>query len=569
MIKQKKAFIEYIQGLDEIFGQAVAHTDGMLSNAQDDLSGQFSAMQEELQGAELLLLLVGGYSTGKSTIVNTLLDEEILPVELGPETAIPTEIRYAEEDRIEALTVGGNWEKHPVSALTILTENAAHYDVLNVYLNRPALKELQPFVLVDMPGFDSPNDNHNKAILRYLANGSYYLFTVAAQAGTLEKQHIQRMEEIDDVGKQFRVILTKKDLSSESALAETLEQVEEELESRFASAPAVVVTSHHESGLLLRMVQEADPDGIFKDLHIHRLERLGLQVDSYLNSAKAGLKRESAEAVEHKKADERALKKLEFEKSQRIEDVRSASFDTKVNTVLSAVTRDLSAATGEIVVASRTSDAAVEKLISSLVRSTLVRELRAATDRLASDVVQGVSLRLNASALQIDQRWLDNTSEVLQSMLDNAVLGMGEEAREANAGSTEGTTNRISMLALAIPHPVAKVIVAVLPGIVGAFFDQLKARREEEHVTSAIHQHVIPDVLRQVEPIVEDALRKSTEAVVQAVTQEFEEKLSLQRETFEQVLKATEAGNADREAWIAHIETALQSLREHNKRLRA
>ena len=67
-------------------------------------------------------------------------------------------------------------------------------------------------MLVDMPGFNSPLDAHNKAIDRYIGDGVHYLFVVSVEEGALHQQIISNMDQVTVMERGFTVCINKADL---------------------------------------------------------------------------------------------------------------------------------------------------------------------------------------------------------------------------------------------------------------------------------------------------------------------------------------------------------------------
>ena len=77
------------------------------------------ALQRKVRAFRIRVPLIGKFSAGKSTLLNLLLDEaELLEVDILPETALPTEICYAEEDHVYFYTKNSDtpceisWEQY-------------------------------------------------------------------------------------------------------------------------------------------------------------------------------------------------------------------------------------------------------------------------------------------------------------------------------------------------------------------------------------------------------------------------------------------------------------------------
>lgn len=102
-MKAKKDFLEYINEVKNIITPLEIPDNGL------------SDIQSQIEHAELIAPVVGGFSAGKSTLINSFLGTEILPTAVTPETALATELRYSETDYIEAVTASGGIERHEIS----------------------------------------------------------------------------------------------------------------------------------------------------------------------------------------------------------------------------------------------------------------------------------------------------------------------------------------------------------------------------------------------------------------------------------------------------------------------
>ena len=104
---------------------------------------EFSTPSERLDQvlhAELLVPVIGAFSAGKSTLLNTLIGQEVLPVGISPETELATELRYSPESYLLAVKKDGEEERHPVDALKEINKKSADYSLIRLFINSQALK---------------------------------------------------------------------------------------------------------------------------------------------------------------------------------------------------------------------------------------------------------------------------------------------------------------------------------------------------------------------------------------------------------------------------------------------
>lgn len=142
-----------------------------------------------LQTGVFKVLVLGEFSTGKSTFLNALLKEKILPVAVRPTTATINKIRYSETRKVILHYLGdidqngkeikqGKINEILVSQLvdftTALTEdshnNAKQVKIAEILYPTQFCKN--SVEILDTPGLASVNENHDKVTLDYLPNGN-------------------------------------------------------------------------------------------------------------------------------------------------------------------------------------------------------------------------------------------------------------------------------------------------------------------------------------------------------------------------------------------------------------
>ncbi|GAA7109474.1 hypothetical protein ID0214_07760 [Helicobacter pylori] len=180
---------------------------------------------ESVQKQQLVIPVVGNFSTWKSTLLNRFLEKSVLPTAITPETSLATELHYSANERIEVFS--NNDEKAESFELNeqsfeVIKENAAKYSYLKVYLNNEALKNSAPLVFVDMPGFDSPISSHTHAILEYLERGVHFVILTSVEEGSLTKRMVRELKNLLELDKGLSFILSKTNLRTPSQVEENL-----------------------------------------------------------------------------------------------------------------------------------------------------------------------------------------------------------------------------------------------------------------------------------------------------------------------------------------------------------
>ncbi|MCA0936656.1 patatin-like phospholipase family protein [Vibrio alginolyticus] len=181
---------------------------------------------------KVVIPIIGKFSSGKSSLLNSYLGQDYLKVNIAPETAIATELTYGATEQFTVHYV----DDTPASVFPLIelqgyqpSDNVAY---ITVELNNQRLKNRKDIVLVDMPGFDARNIAHQKAIATYLERGDYFI-TLFPVDIPFDNSVLERLEEIYyDYGKDIGCLVSKSARKSEFELAKSIGQIKQTLAER-------------------------------------------------------------------------------------------------------------------------------------------------------------------------------------------------------------------------------------------------------------------------------------------------------------------------------------------------
>jgi len=153
---------------------------------------RLEALAARLASGRFHLAVLGQFKRGKSTLLNALLGEGVLPTAVVPLTAIPTFIRSGEARAVEVVPLDDRpRETHPaedaealralLAAYVTETHNPANErNVSYVEITHPSPLLRQGVVLVDTPGIGSTFRHNTEATLNFLPQCDAALFLVSA-----------------------------------------------------------------------------------------------------------------------------------------------------------------------------------------------------------------------------------------------------------------------------------------------------------------------------------------------------------------------------------------------------
>jgi predicted GTPase len=206
-LQQRAQVADRLQQMADQIQQAETtgdNTSGQLGLTRDIQSLELASQQ--LREGVFRLMVLGDMKRGKSTLINALLGEAILPSDVNPSTALLTVVKYGTQKQV---TVHFNTERSP-ETLDIETFRATYTlspeetktleeqqtiafpEVSHAVLEYPSSLLEQGIEIIDTPGLND-TENRNQLVLEQLGTCHAVLFVLSAtQPFTLdERRYIQ------------------------------------------------------------------------------------------------------------------------------------------------------------------------------------------------------------------------------------------------------------------------------------------------------------------------------------------------------------------------------------------
>jgi len=148
-------------------------------------------LESRLTSARFNLAVLGQFKRGKSTLLNALLGEELLPTAVIPVTSVPTFLSWGPKRLVRVIFLDGDTEEHSseniqeLSALLAgyVTEEGNpknHLGVSRVEVVHPSPLLQRGIVLIDTPGIGSTFQHNTEATLNFLPQCDGALFLISA-----------------------------------------------------------------------------------------------------------------------------------------------------------------------------------------------------------------------------------------------------------------------------------------------------------------------------------------------------------------------------------------------------
>lgn len=287
MLDTQRTYLNYLNAIFPVIADTALQSD------------EVTRLQNDIEHTELLVPVIGAFSAGKSSLLNTFLGETILSVGLTPETELATELRYSSDPHLLAMRLDGSAERMDVTALATLKARAHEFTHLQLYLDNPRLKASPSLVLVDMPGFGSSLSNHNKAIAYYLPRGVHFIVVTSVEDGNITQSMLRQLDDLHTYGRAFTFLLNKTNLRSDEQVQDVAELVDEQIKINFADTRPLVRVGLDATPRLTEVLASLQPEQIIRDVFEDRLKDLTHSLLNQINLALASLQKPRAKINTH------------------------------------------------------------------------------------------------------------------------------------------------------------------------------------------------------------------------------------------------------------------------------
>ncbi len=199
----------------------VAESAGLVSMAREVREVRVPKLEEE----RFSLVVLGEFNHGKSTFINALLGEALLPTGITPTTAVLTHVRFGEKKTAEAVLESGARKKvDPAKLSEWLTVDAEPREpVSHVEIAHPSPFLRDQITVVDTPGVNDINEQRAEITYGYVPRADAVLFLLdATQILSDSERQFLEQRILRSSRDRLVFVVTKADLLDDAELDQAL-----------------------------------------------------------------------------------------------------------------------------------------------------------------------------------------------------------------------------------------------------------------------------------------------------------------------------------------------------------
>ncbi len=208
--------------------------------------GACRALKEKLCSHTFNILVVGQFNRGKTTLINALIGQALLPVGVIPLTSVVTVLSYGETSAVKVCLQSGRCvETTPESLCEYVTEKGNPHNVkgvreVDVSFPSPWLQD--GVRLVDTPGIGSVYRHNTDVAYRYLPQADAVLFLLSADQ-PVSRTELDFLRDVREYADRIFFLLNKADYLSESELQEAVTFTQTVIKEAVEQEPFIVPVS--------------------------------------------------------------------------------------------------------------------------------------------------------------------------------------------------------------------------------------------------------------------------------------------------------------------------------------
>lgn len=510
-------------------------------NSQDGLQ----EYKPQIDDFVMKVPLVGLFSAGKSSLLNKILDDNLLPVEITPETAIATELHYtdAEESfyghKADGETISlsrTDVENHNFEQF-LDNDSETTYGWVSTHINAPVLNQFPHIRLVDLPGLESNFSSHERMIDDYIQQSLAYCIVVSIEDGELKASTQRFLQELKINNTPIILIITKSDIKHSDDTHAIAKKIEASITKLLETSPLkTVIVSARKKHNLNAVI---DAISAIEDKAEHRFNNVvTLPIISKLTFLNQNLEK----LID---MDDVTIEQLEADKQMRKQEI------TLFREKLAKDTEQLETKTISIInkIVLKTKNdliAQLDSLADALIQNRNISSTIESIVRLAvSEGVQDELLPVVNKYIKHIESELPNS---LQINAENLSLG---EIDSSSFSFTDIAVVLAPVLALLKFHPIVAVISTVVVPVIAKVLDMLMSGKQKEQQLEkqkeTARQVILSDVIPRLEievrnamtTIVNDNIAKAS-SMMEQIANDREQQVQAQIAQTEQDIKASE-----------------------------
>lgn len=474
------------------------------------------------------ILVVGSFSAGKSALLNKYIGKSVLEESQAPETAFATELKFSENERLVAEYIDGT--KIENLDFNVLKSDADKISNLICYVNSENIKLHPDYIMVDTPGFDSGVERHNKALIKYIPQGTAYILVIDSDKGTLSESTLNFLKEVNCYSNDIGIIINKCDKKIPTEVEKVKNHIKNMLLAHTGFDYPIITTSIHDLDILEKLnelVESFDVNHLYDKNVTSELVYIKELIEDSLviiqDNESCDLSELDNEINLREKAKTELINSIDSKKAKIKSEIRGNMKNKIISLVRNGLTNQADyLATGALISAE-----SLQQRVIEIVRPILITEVEEYSEVAIDAFVNKLEVSLLKSfdeELDLEQI-IKSVYEKIKGIIDSGKFNISNRSifeldsnkkfnsMSAKLYKTISTAIAISTNVLA---PIIELLIVFLPDLVNLFKSIVSDSREEK-AKKIILNEIIPQIIAKLHNELDVPLQDVEEAAINGV----------------------------------------------------
>lgn len=492
--------------------------------------------------------IIGGFSTGKSSMINAVLGVKLLRTEITPETAVAAEICHGNNKVM--LWESGASRTISVEEYQNFELNAEKTELVQIQLENNFLQQVPDVMMVDMPGFDSGIELHNKAIDAYLPRSLAYVLTFSADEPVVKESIANFLRELKLHQVPVYLVITKCDKVTAASIEESKKFLRSNIHNLLGVEPLRVACVKSKRKIDVQEVQaifmelQKKSEDIFVSTYKAKLAQTTALLEKYFTSRLNHAQLSTSELEGKEKELEKSISDL-YEKLAQEEKLFGGQLKKCIDAIKTKISAELTASS-QTIETMLLNQHDIKDKINLIVRNAVLAGIKSEFEpklqRYLRHVTDLIDIPVTVSEVK-----LDGLTVAADHAMKNIIVKSIPVVLAAIGGILAG--------------PIGAVVSGALAILVESFFHSKKERQQNELVRQKVHGEIIPQIVDEAGKCVETELNEYVSEINASIFEDVEKQGSVLRKALEDVKSAKKEEELQRMTQIQEISVDLETIR--------
>ena len=531
--------------LDEL--KRIAEKNNLLKLVED-----IEILKKEVLAYKAKVVFVGSFNAGKSALINSFINQDLLEENIVPETDIATELIYGNSEHVILTKYSSELITCPVES--IKEYSAKEYDKYCYVINNTSLKQISDYIIVDMPGFDSGIEQHNKALMQYIDKGAIYIIVIDCEKGGISDSVASFVSEIKNYSNNIGIILSKCDKKIATDIEMIKSGVECQITGLIGYTPPVIISSKYDERVsenVNEFINSFGAQAIFDSKFNNEINVMKNKLFRALTVVKESLEFNSDE-LDKKMYDREKSKKILLDKMDLEKKKLRNKLQNKVKfNILNDVSNALNARASDLAISAQSGGQAFSHAVNRVIRPVLIES----TERNIE-----ISFQELIADLQFSELGEVNSKDIENQI--NTIFGKLQEI-SSKAESHNGLYKSI-LTAFAVTTTVVapwlELVLIFLPEII-KLLGWISKNNQVEMIRNKIIYEIIPQIISKLEPEIQKSLIDIEKQMIEEIEIQFNELVSIEIGALEELKSQKHQGQISIDDARKEVENDIECIR--------